>query len=253
MRRGRGYVATVACWSLALLLFGSIGWSVLVARESGPKFVDRILGEVRLSVMLRDSLGKSDLDDIERIMRTVDGIQSVSYLSKTQAVAEFNELIGHKIVSEISLPSSLEVSYTGGGQTLGRLKTRLMADKRVAELVYDDGVIVARDALFSKLGFVAQILGGMLLLVVLVLLYFAEKAWAVREDRDVIFKRGFVAAVMGAIISAALVFGANHYLSLDFAEFSLPYDMIWLLVSSIVIFAGALGALYGFVLSNKKQ
>lgn len=128
-----------------------------------------------------------------------------------------------------------------------------MADKRVSELVYDDGVIVARDALFSKLGFVAQILGGMLLLVVLVLLYFAEKAWAVREDRDVIFKRGFVAAVMGAIISAALVFGANHYLSLDFAEFSLPYDMIWLLVSSIVIFAGALGALYGFVLSNKKQ
>lgn len=253
MRRSRGYGATVVCWSLAMLLFSSIGWVVLVAGQSGPKFVDRLLGEVRLSVMLVDSTSAVDLVDIERVIRTVDGVQSVAHISKAQAVAEFSTIIRHQMVSQISLPASLEVSYTGGSRALDRLKTRLASDRRVGELVYDQGVIMAREELLSTLWLLAKTLGSILLIVVLVLLYFAQKAWAVREDRYVVFKRGFVAAVMGAVVSATLIFGANHLLSIDFAEFSLADDLVWLLISSTVIFAGALGALYGFILSNKKQ
>lgn len=247
--RNRVSATIVVSLTLCLLLFGVVGYAFVVGREQGRKALDSTMGEVRLSLMVADSLSEEGRGELERLVMANAEVERTVFISKDEARAEFERSIGHKMKMGVDLPSSIEVCYRGGSAVTARLLSRFTQFEGVREVVCDPSIATRRDTLENSLLLVTIILTTFVGLVVLVLLYFVVGAW-VREwqaDRRSLIRASLNAGAIAGVVGGALLFLAGQYFEAEMPSLALGVSRVMLVVSMMVVGGVVLSTLFTYM------
>ncbi|MEG2759158.1 MAG: permease-like cell division protein FtsX, partial [Rikenellaceae bacterium] len=104
----KAYTLSTVSVTLVLFIIG-VAASLLYA---ATLVTDSMLSNMKVSVMLQDNPSNEALGDLKNALTTNPNVSKVLFVSKAQAVEDFNKYIGEDFVlnlGENPLPASLEV------------------------------------------------------------------------------------------------------------------------------------------------
>jgi len=133
-------VISIMTICIALLLLGVF---VLVTTNAA-RFVDALRTKVELEAFLREPVSPVGLDSLRAAVRAIEGVASVTYVSKEDAAKIFKEEFGEDVLDVLNfnpLPPSLRINLAPGFITAAG--TRAVND-RVAAMAGVDTVIYRR-------------------------------------------------------------------------------------------------------------
>lgn len=133
-------VVSIMTICIALLLLGVF----VVVTTNAARFVDVLRTKVELEAFLREPLSPVEVDSLRSAVRAIDGVASVTYVSKAEAAKIFKEEFGEDVLDVLAfnpLPPSLRISLAPGKITASG--TRAVSD-RVAAMAGVDTVIYRR-------------------------------------------------------------------------------------------------------------
>lgn len=164
--RNAYYISTISV-ALVLFLLGTIAYMAINIQRTA----DAMVGDVRISLLLKDGLSKQQLADLTSSVKECNGVFSVEYVSADMAAKEFKKFSGtdfNLFIDENPLPASLEVSIAANGPeplAVSALVDRLKSKEGVGEVLYQQGVVEQLTTNVFKLKIV---LGGFLLALLMV-------------------------------------------------------------------------------------
>jgi cell division transport system permease protein len=133
-------VVSIMTICIALLLLGVF----VVVTTNAARFVDVLRTKVELEAFLRQPMSPVELDSLRTAVRAIDGVASVTYVSKAEAAKIFKEEFGEDVLDVLTfnpLPPSLRINLVPGSITAAG--TRAVSD-RVAAMAGVDTVIYRR-------------------------------------------------------------------------------------------------------------
>ncbi|MBP1654086.1 MAG: hypothetical protein H6Q28_642 [Bacteroidetes bacterium] len=133
-------VVSIMTICIALLLLGVF----MVVTTNAARFVDALRTKVELEAFLRQPITPVELDSLRAAVRAVDGVASVTYVSKEEASRIFKQEFGEDILDVLTfnpLPPSLRIGLVPGAITAAG--TRAVSD-RVSGMAGVDTVIYRR-------------------------------------------------------------------------------------------------------------
>jgi cell division transport system permease protein len=116
----------------------------MVVTTNAARFVDALRTKVELEAFLRQPMTPVELDSLRAAVRAVDGVASVTYVSKEEASRIFKQEFGEDILDVLTfnpLPPSLRIGLVPGAITAAG--TRAVSD-RVSGMAGVDTVIYRR-------------------------------------------------------------------------------------------------------------
>lgn len=128
-------IVTIA---ISLLLLGV--FAVLTIHAT--RFLDEIRSRVELEVFLEEPITRHEIDSLRSVISGLDGVGTVSYVSKTEAAAIFKKEFGEDILSVLDfnpLPPSFKIGLAEGYRTAThaeRLERRLATLTGVESVKY---------------------------------------------------------------------------------------------------------------------
>ena len=133
-------VVSIMTICIALLLLGVF----VVVTTNAARFVDVLRTKVELEAFLREPMSPVEVDSLRSAVRAIDGVASVTYVSKAEAAKIFKEEFGEDVLDVLAfnpLPPSLRIGLAPGKITASG--TRAVSD-RVAAMAGVDTVIYRR-------------------------------------------------------------------------------------------------------------
>ncbi len=133
-------VVSIMTICIALLLLGVF----VVVTTNAARFVDVLRTKVELEAFLHQPMSPVELDSLRIAVRAIDGVASVTYVSKAEAAKIFKEEFGEDVLDVLTfnpLPPSLRINLVPGSITSAG--TRAVSD-RVAAMAGVDTVIYRR-------------------------------------------------------------------------------------------------------------
>ena len=133
-------VVSIMTICIALLLLGVF----MVVTTNAARFVDVLRTKVELEAFLREPMSPVEVDSLRSAVRAIDGVASVTYVSKAEAAKIFKEEFGEDVLDVLAfnpLPPSLRINLAPGAITASG--TRAVSD-RVAAMAGVDTVIYRR-------------------------------------------------------------------------------------------------------------
>jgi cell division transport system permease protein len=133
-------IVSIMTICIALLLLGVF----MVVTTNAARFVDALRARVELEAFLLEPMTPVELDSLRDRVRTVEGVASVTYVSKEQAAKIFKEEFGEDILDVLTfnpLPPSLRIGLAPGSVTAAGART---ASDRIASMAGVDTVIYRR-------------------------------------------------------------------------------------------------------------
>ncbi|MBP2670916.1 MAG: hypothetical protein H6Q85_982 [candidate division NC10 bacterium] len=133
-------VVSIMTICIALLLLGVF----VVVTTNAARFVDVLRTKVELEAFLREPMSPVEVDSLRSAVRAIDGVASVTYVSKAEAAKIFKEEFGEDVLDVLTfnpLPPSLRINLAPGSITAA--STRAVSD-RVAAMAGVDTVIYRR-------------------------------------------------------------------------------------------------------------
>lgn len=133
-------VVSIMTICIALLLLGVF----VVVTTNAARFVDVLRTKVELEAFLREPMSPVEVDSLRSAVRAIDGVASVTYVSKAEAAKIFKEEFGEDVLDVLAfnpLPPSLRINLAPGAITASG--TRAVSD-RVAAMAGVDTVIYRR-------------------------------------------------------------------------------------------------------------
>ena len=133
-------VVSIMTICIALLLLGVF----VVVTTNAARFVDVLRTKVELEAFLREPMSPVEVDSLRSAVRAIDGVASVTYVSKAEAAKIFKEEFGEDVLDVLAfnpLPPSLRINLAPGSITASG--TRAVSD-RVAAMAGVDTVIYRR-------------------------------------------------------------------------------------------------------------
>lgn len=245
----RGYKTLTVGFSLVLVLAGLLAYGTMVAERESGAFFDRTSGAVRMSVVVKDSLGEVQRGDMRRAIEAMDEVIRVEFTDTTAARAEFTAALGGHIPQlGVTLPASFEVYYSGGGKATARLVSRFSSMSGVRDVVYDPSLARDRDSLERSVTVAARVVFGGVGLVLLALLYFVVSMWVGRNaHRGDLVALAVRAAVVAGVAAGVVLVVFDQYLASTMPAFALGLSLALLVGSVVLLFGVAVAALFGFI------
>jgi len=133
-------VVSIMTICIALLLLGVF----VVVTTNAARFVDVLRTKVELEAFLREPMSPVEVDSLRSAVRAIDGVASVTYVSKAEAAKIFKQEFGEDVLDVLAfnpLPPSLRINLAPGAITASG--TRAVSD-RVAAMAGVDTVIYRR-------------------------------------------------------------------------------------------------------------
>jgi cell division transport system permease protein len=133
-------IVSIMTICIALLLLGVF----MVVTTNAARFVDALRARVELEAFLLEPMTPVELDSLRDRVRTVEGVASVTYVSKEQAAKIFKEEFGEDILDVLTfnpLPPSLRIGLAPGSVTAAGARA---ASDRIAAMAGVDTVIYRR-------------------------------------------------------------------------------------------------------------
>ncbi len=199
-RLGTEYTVATVSVTLVLLLLGVVGYFLLNAYSASSS----IRGELRFSLMLRDTIAPAQRSAIEGHLGRHPAVASWRYISQAEASAEFQTYLGSDFVEflgENPLPASYELAlnprFTSTAD-LESLERACAAWPGVDQVIYQKKIVEAVMRNLERLNWILLGLGG-LLLVITVMLISNTLRLAVASRRTAIATMKLVGATRGFI------------------------------------------------------
>ena len=251
----RSYVTSVISISLVLLLMAA---AALFAANAGS--IARWFKEnMAVSVLLKQSASEKEGRALAEALAARPYVKESRFISKEEGAEEMKGLLGEDFLSVFEsspIPLSIDLKLDGNfvtADSLDMIKTDLLADKHVEEVVYQASLV---DALNANLRRISLILGVVILLLLVisfalinntVRLNIYARRFTIHTMSLVGAKRSFIArpfvwqaVIQGAIaglIAAGLLYGGIHWLGRGSDLVSLLLDMrlVWAVLAGTVL------------------
>ena len=251
----RSYVTSVISISLVLLLMAA---AALFAANAGS--IARWFKEnMAVSVLLKQSASEKEGRALAEALAARPYVKESRFISKEEGAEEMKGLLGEDFLSVFEsspIPLSIDLKLDGNfvtADSLDMIKTDLLADKHVEEVVYQASLV---DALNANLRRISLILGVVILLLLVisfalinntVRLNIYARRFTIHTMSLVGAKRSFIArpfvwqaVIQGAIaglIAAGLLYGGIRWLGRGSDLVSLLLDMrlVWAVLAGTVL------------------
>jgi len=135
-------IATLSTVTICILI---LGVAVLLTINAG-NFMNQLESDLEMMVFVEDSLDKRNLQDLQRQIQSLNGVQSVKFISKDQALAnlqsKFNdkEYDLRKTVGDNPLPNSFEVKAKNP-QDVAQIAKQVFKLEGVYKVNYGQGLV----------------------------------------------------------------------------------------------------------------
>ncbi|PHM51965.1 permease-like cell division protein FtsX [Xenorhabdus sp. KK7.4] len=208
----------------------------------------------QLTVYLDKSLNDISSNQLIEELKAMDGVKSVNYLSREEAVNEFRAWSGFAsaldMLEENPLPAVAIVSPKldfQNSQALTTLRDRVAQLKGIEEVRMDDGWFARLTALADLIGRIAAVIGG-LMVVALLLVIGNSVRLSIFSRRETINVMKLIGATDGFILRPFLNGGALLGILGAILSLLLSYLLVWKLSSVVTEVASVFGTtfkLYG--------
>lgn len=142
---------------------------------------DQIKGSIEINVYLEDSLGKTEIQSIEDKIRSMSGVLSVEFISKSEAIKKFLNETGEdfrKVIEQNPLPSSLIVKFQPNPldeKNIEQYSDQFKKINGVDDVVYDYKTVIRILNLLKSFRSIIYILSFTLILLSIYLVYSNNK------------------------------------------------------------------------------
>ena len=251
----RSYVTSVISISLVLVLMAAAG--VFAANAGG---VARWFKEnMAVSVLLKQSTTEKEGKALSEQLSSLPYVKESRYISKEEGAEEMKGLLGEDFLSVFEsspIPISIDLKLNGDFITrdsLERVKTSLLENKYVEEVVYQESLVEALNANLRRISLVLGVVIVLLLIISFALisntvrLNIYARRFTIHTMSLVGARRSFIArpfllqaAVQGAVaglIAAAVLYALIRFLSRDSGLLTLILDMrlVWAVLAGTVL------------------
>jgi len=257
-------IATVTTMAICILF---LGVAVLMTINA-DSFMNRLESDIEIVVFLNNSLSKSQVSDIKSDIEKLDGVKSVVFVSREQALANLQKKFTDKdydlgkTIGNNPLPDSYEVKAQKP-QDVGNLAQQINKMPGVYKVNYGQGVVeklfqVTKWVRIISIGFIVLLIMGAIFLIATTirLAIFARRKeiylmkligatdWFIRWP---FFIEGIMLGSVGALISILLLSWGYSSLvsSLQTALFFIPMVYQQSLLINIYLSLFATGAVLG--------
>ena len=251
----RSYVTSVISISLVLVLMAAAG--VFAANAGG---VARWFKEnMAVSVLLKQSTTEKEGKALSEELSSLPYVKESRFISKEEGAEEMKGLLGEDFLSVFEsspIPISIDLKLNGDFITrdsLERVKTSLLENKYVEEVVYQESLVEALNANLRRISLVLGVVIVLLLIISFALisntvrLNIYARRFTIHTMSLVGARRSFIArpfllqaAVQGAVaglIAAAVLYALIRFLSRDSGLLTLILDMrlVWAVLAGTVL------------------
>lgn len=251
----RSYITSVISISLVLVLIAAAG--VFAANAGG---VARWFKEnMAVSVLLKQSATEQEGRSLAEELSRRPYVKESRYISKEEGAEEMKGLLGEDFLSVFEtspLPISIDLRLDGDFITrdsLERIKTALLANPRVEEVVYQESLVETLNANLGRIGLVLGVVILLLLVISFALigntvrLNIYTRRFTIHTMSLVGARRSFIArpflrqaTVQGAVsgvIASAILYGLLRWLSRGSGLVQQLLDMriVWAVLAGTVL------------------
>lgn len=251
----RSYITSVISISLVLVLIAAAG--VFAANAGG---VARWFKEnMAVSVLLKQSATEQDGRSLAEELSRRPYVKESRFISKEEGAEEMKGLLGEDFLSVFEtspLPISIDLRLDGDFITrdsLERIKTALLANPRVEEVVYQESLVETLNANLGRIGLVLGVVIVLLLVISFALigntvrLNIYTRRFTIHTMSLVGARRSFIArpflrqaTVQGAVsgvIASAILYGLLRWLSRGSGLVQQLLDMriVWAVLAGTVL------------------
>ena len=251
----RSYITSVISISLVLVLIAAAG--VFAANAGG---VARWFKEnMAVSVLLKQSATEQEGRSLAEELSRRPYVKESRFISKEEGAEEMKGLLGEDFLSVFEtspLPISIDLRLDGDFITrdsLERIKTALLANPRVEEVVYQESLVETLNANLGRIGLVLGVVIVLLLVISFALigntvrLNIYTRRFTIHTMSLVGARRSFIArpflrqaTVQGAVsgvIASAILYGLLRWLSRGSGLVQQMLDMriVWAVLAGTVL------------------
>lgn len=140
----KAYSMATTSVSLVLFLLGVIGYMAIIVETS----VQKIVKGFTITVILEDGLDKGKLSSIETKLKSIEGVDSISYTNKEKAAEEFKKFTGEDFTAFIDknpLPASFDITIEDDkrldDESFGQIEEVIKKIEGVDEVLYQRDIM----------------------------------------------------------------------------------------------------------------
>lgn len=163
----RSYVSSVISIALVLFLVGFFAILAFNAKGVG----DYLKQNVKISVILQDTVSEKRAASLVGEIMRLEQVKAAEVISKEQGTSQMKALLGEDFLDIFEanpIPVSIDVSLEAGyfsETSVKELKTKLLQNKSIEDVVYRDSVITAMNRNIRNIGLV---LAGFIILLMFI-------------------------------------------------------------------------------------
>ena len=265
------YLSSIISISLVLMLVGIVGFFAVNAKQVSNYFKENMI----VSVILKQNVTEENaLKLLNKIDKNVF-VKSAEYISKERGAKEMEALLGEdflKVFESNPIPISIDLQLEGdylSKDSLSVIENKLMKEKLVEEVVYQESLVEILNANLKKIGIVLTIVIILLMFISFVLinntvrLNVYSKRFTIHTMRLVGATRGFirrpiiVQALFQGLISgvlACIVLSVGlFFVKREFEQLFVIFDvgLIGAVLVGVVILGMIICILSAFFVVNK--
>lgn len=250
--------------SISVLLLGLFG----VLSLHAARFLEELRARVELEAFLEEPLTRGEVDSLRTAIAGFDGVERVTYVSKSEAAAIFRKEFGEKILDVFDfnpLPPSLKITLQEGYRTAvhaRRIEERITALPKVESVEYRKALL---DVIDERAKTVHNITLGLGLLVGLSAIVLVSNTirLAISAKRQIIrtmelvgatrwfirqpfLLEGMLQGLLGGLLAATVLYAilvyALPFVSMDLATFIQVQPKYYATVIGLGVVLGLIGS-----------
>lgn len=229
------------------------------------QFINAIRDKIGLEVFLNDSVTRKQSSVLESNIKKLEGIASITYISKEMASDRFKREFGYdvnEILSYNPLPPSFSIELKDGFKNsveIAKLSKKLKAMDQVEDVVYQEVIINLIDK-YVQIILISVGITGVIIIIIAYALIFNTIRLTIFARRDIIQIMRLVGATSGFIKRPFVIEGIFQGIIGASLAFSFLYGMTYLIRDlfyknlmvdyHIYLLLYAIGFLIGWISSN---
>ena len=262
--------ASITTITISLILLGLY----FIVSINSARVINLIREKVEMEAFLQEPLSRQQLNDIKQNILTVNGVDSVLFVSKEQAAKIFREEFGEditKILDFNPLPPSYKIFLKDEFKTTdagNQIYTRLKTIRGIDDIVYRKDLVEFLEKRSQALNLIGLIV-GIIIGISAIFLVSNTIRLAIYSKRKIIrtmklvgatrwfirlpfilegMLQGFAGGITSSLILYALIALASRWMSAELVEFL----KINLSVYGLIILLGMMLGFFGSIISIRK-
>jgi len=251
---------SVSIISISLIIIGIF----LIFVTNTKRVVDSIQERIELEIFIDNSLDSLGTIELRNQLETIEGIKSIKYVSKEQAVEYFKRQFDQdifEILDENPLPASFQITLTSEYRTsqhAHQIIEKLEKMDGVDDVLFRQDILILLEKYMNISITIIVVFGGLLALgsiflvsntiklIIISRIQIIETMKLVGATKHFIrspfLVEGILQGISGSIFATAIVFGLLKLINIEMTDLIIVNNHIYLIIFGLGVFLGFLGS-----------